>query len=264
MTTHFLIYFKNLPPLQAEIDQSTTGNNYYSILKENYNIQTPIFRDPAKYTVEYMNSLVKQANHKLGWNWDYKPGDHEVAARLHKDIEVLLEKGFDSIPEDCDELVHEIHQCLHLLNEGRNFSVLRQDWLQIEWYNDNMIPIDDLFEFKDSMKFGDLKLQYPFVGAGPLQIYMEKDYEKISQTCKFQTVIRPGINIVIDKFEKFTEHQKLLDDIKNHDYNFYNLHGPEKILRYTGYPVIGKVTNLDTLEYIVKQPILEFEKIEFN
>ena len=264
MNNNLLIYFKNLPPLQAEIEQSITGNNYYSILKENYNIQMPIFRDPAKYTGDYMTSLVEQANHKLGWKWEYTPGNHEVAARLHKDIETLLEKGFDSIPADCDELVHEIHQCLHSLNEGKDALVIRQDWLQIEWYNDNIVPIGDSFEFQDSMEFGDLKLQYPFVGAGPLQIYMEKDYEKISQTCKFQTVIRPGINIVIDKFDKFIEHKKLLEDIKQHDDNFYNLHGPEKILRYTGYPVIGKVTNLDTLAYIVKQPTLEFEKLEFN
>lgn len=260
----FKIFFKDLPVLTAELEDSVTGKNYYNLLYKNYNSQMPILRDPAKYTVEYMSSLVKQANHKLGWNWDYKAGDHEVAARLHKDIEVLLEKGFDSIPADCDELVHEIHQCLHLLNEGRNHSVLRQDWLQIEWYNDNTIPIDDSFKFQDSTTFGDIKLQYPFVGASPLQLYIEKDYQKISQTCKFHSVIRPGINIVINNFKKFTEHQKLLDDIKKNDDTFYHLHGPEKILRYTGYPVIGKVTNLDDLMYIVKQPILEFEKIEFN
>jgi hypothetical protein len=260
----FKIFFKDLPVLTAELEDSVTGKNYYNLLYKNYNSQMPILRDPAKYTVEYMSSLVKQANHKLGWNWDYKAGDHEVAARLHKDIEVLLEKGFDSIPADCDELVHEIHQCLHLLNEGRNHSVLRQDWLQIEWYNDNTIPIDDSFKFQDSTTFGDIKLQYPFVGASPLQLYIEKDYQKISQTCKFHSVIRPGINIVINNFKKFTEHQKLLDDIKKNDDNFYHLHGPEKILRYTGYPVIGKVTNLDDLMYIVKQPVLEFEKIEFN
>ena len=261
----FKIFFKDLPVLTAELEDSVTGKNYYNLLYKNYNSQMPILRDPAKYTVEYMSSLVKQANHKLGWNWDYKAGDHEVAARLHKDIEVLLEKGFDSIPADCDELVHEIHQCLHLLNDGRNHSVLRQDWLQIEWYNNNTIPIDDSFKFQDSTTFGDIKLQYPFVGASPLQLYIEKDYQKISQTCKFHSVIRPGINIVINNnFKKFTEHQKLLDDIKKNDDNFYHLHGPEKILRYTGYPVIGKVTNLDDLMYIVKQPILEFEKIEFN
>jgi hypothetical protein len=264
MSNNFLIYFKNLPPLEATIAESITGNNYYSFLKENYINQSPIFRDVAKYTVEYMSDLVAQAKHKLGWNWEYKPGDHKVAAQLHKDIEVLLEKGFESIPAEHDELVHEIHQCLHLLNEGRNYSAPRQDWLQIEWYNDNTLPIDDSFTFANMMNFGDLKLQYPFVGAGPLQIYMEKDYTKISQTCKFQTVIRPGINIVIDDFEYFTEHQKLLADIKKHDNNFYNLHGSETILRYTGYPVIGKVTNLDTLEYIIKQPTLEFEKLEFN
>lgn len=260
----FKIFFKDLPVLTAELEDSVTGKNYYNLLYKNYNSQMPILRDPAKYTVEYMSSLVKQANHKLGWNWDYKAGDHEVAARLHKDIEVLLEKGFDSIPADCDELVHEIHQCLHLLNDGRNHSVLRQDWLQIEWYNNNTIPIDDSFKFQDSTTFGDIKLQYPFVGASPLQLYIEKDYQKISQTCKFHSVIRPGINIVINNFKKFTEHQKLLDDIKKNDDTFYHLHGPEKILRYTGYPVIGKVTNLDDLMYIVKQPILEFEKIEFN
>jgi len=260
----FKIFFKDLPALTVELEDSVTGKNYYNLLYKNYNNQMPIFRDPAKYTIEYMSDLVKEANYKLGWDWDYTPGDHEVASRLHKDIEVLLEKGFDSIPADCDELVHEIHQCLHLLNEGRNHLVTRQDWLQIEWYNNNTIPIDDFFKFQDSTTIGDIKLQYPFVGASPLQLYLEKDYQKISQTCKFHSVIRPGINIVINNFKKFTEHQKLLDDIKKNDNNFYHLHGPEKILRYTGYPVIGKVTNLDDLMYIVKQPILEFEKLEFN
>jgi hypothetical protein len=260
----FNVFFKNLPALNIEIEDSVTGQTYYNLLQTNYNKQIPVFRDPAKYTVDYMSGLIKQAKHKLGWNWDYRPGNHEVAAQLHKDIEVLLKNGFNSISADCDDLVHEIHQCLHLLNEGRACSITRQDWLQIEWYNDDTIPIDDLFEFQDAMTFGDVKLQYPFVGASPLQLYMEKDYEKISQTCKFQTVIKPGINIVIDEFDKFAEHQNLLDDIKKYDCNFYNLHGPEKILRYTGYPVIGKVTNLDDLKYIIKQPTLEFEKIEFN
>lgn len=260
----FDVCFKSLPALNIEIEDSTTGQTYYNLLQTNYNKQVPVFRDPAKYTVEYMGSLIKQANHKLGWNWEYKPGDLKIAAQLHKDIEVLLKNGFDSIPADHDELLHEIHQCLHLLNEGRDYSITRQDWLQIEWYNDDAAPIDDSFKFQDLMKFGNIKLQNPYVGHSPLQVYMEKDYTKISQTCKFHTIIRPGINIVIDNFEKFVDHQLLLDDIKQYDYNFYNLHGPEKILRYTGYPVIGKVINLDTLEYIVKQPTLEFEKLEFN
>ena len=259
----FNIVFKNLPELNVEIEDSVTGQTYYNLLQTNYNREIPIFRDPAKYTVEYMNNLVAQAKDKLGWDWEYKPGNHKVAAQLHKDIEVLLKDGFNNVTADCDELLHEIHQCLHLLNRGKFPYILRQSCLQIEWYNDVMAPIDDSFKFQDSTLFGDIKLQYPFVGASPLQLYTEKDYQNISQTCKFHSVVKPGINIVIEYCRKFVDHQKLLEDIKTHDYDFYNLHGPEKILRYTGYPVIGKVTNLDTLEYIIKQPILEFEKLEF-
>jgi hypothetical protein len=255
----FKIFFKNLPALDVEIQDSLTGKNYYNLLQKNYNTQMPVYRDIKKYTVEYMHELIKQAKTDLGWDWsEYSPNDYKVSTKFHKDIEVLLKEGFNNVAAENDNLLHEIHLCLHVLSNTGT------DLIQIEWFNDDLIPIDDSFQFQRFLNFGDLSLQYPFVGSSPLQLYIEKDYTNISQTCKFHSAIKPGINIFTCSYTKFTNHQELLNDIKQHDYKFYNLHGPDKILRYTGYPVIGKIINLNTLMSIRSQTTLEFEKLEFN
>jgi hypothetical protein len=255
--------FVNQPTLQLLINDDDVGYRYFNLVKENYSIQPPIFRDHLKYTVEYMHSLAKEAQEKLGWNWDADVYTITNTALLHKNIEELVGVGgFDNVPAEYDNLLHELHYCLHLIQDNKEHKT-RSGWLQIEWYNDAGFPLDDNYKFSRELKFGDIKLQNPWVGHGPLQIYLEQDFTKISQTCKFHNFVKPGINLVIGDFVEFTAVEDLLDEFKKFDREFVDLHGIEKIKHYIGYPVVGRVLNLDEFVTVISAPLLEFENLKF-
>ena len=181
---------------------------------------------------------------------------------MHKDIEQLVGNNFESVPEHLDDVIHDLHLGLHLLQD--NTTPSRLGWLQIEWYNDSGFTSDDV-EFSRSMNKGDLKLQNPFVGHGPLQIYLENDYTNISQTCKFHTFVKPGINIATLDYAEFTNTEDLIKQFQHHDIKFVNQHGIDKILSYTGYPTIGKVVDVELLQKLINCPNpLELESLKFN
>ena len=46
--------------------------------------------------------------------------------------------------------------------------------------------------------------------------------------------------------------------------DFVKEHGMEKILEFTGHPIIGNVVNLDVLAEVCKQPLLELESVTVN
>lgn len=256
--------FVNQPVLHLSIDNNEIGYRYFNLVRENYKHQRPIFRDRIKYTVEYMHELAKEAYNKLGWNWSADTYTVANTALLHKNLEELLGTiGFDSVPAEYDELLHELHYCLHIIQDNRKHEN-RDGWLQVEWYNDNGFILDENFKFSTELKFGDVKLQNPWVGHGPLQIFYENDFTKISQTCKFHDFVKPGINVVVSDFPSFSEIDELINKFKIYALDFVNHHGVDKIVRYTGYPIIGKVLNLDDLKIIVDAPILEFESLEFH
>ena len=188
--TKIKIHFKNKPVLHLLIESSTVGNRYYQSVKEMYQKQKPIFRDANRYTKDYMHSLALKVRDLLGWNWITEEYTPKNAARFHKDIEVLLKNGFNNVPEELDEILHELHYGLHIL-EWPKFN--HGGWLQIEWYNDEGFELDSNFKFKKTMSIGDVKLQNPYVGHGPTQIYVEQDGINISQTCKFHNFVKPGI-----------------------------------------------------------------------
>lgn len=255
--------FKDKPILELSIDDTEVGKRYYNLVKENYKKQKPIFRDKVKYTVEYMHILAKEARTKLNWNWSADNYSIANTALLHKDIEELLGTvGFENVPEEYDDLLHELHYCLHSIQDNKTHSQ-RDGWLQIEWFNDKGFALDENYKFVKDLKFGDIKLQNPWVGHGPLQIYLEKDFSKISQTCKFHDFVKPGINVVISDFSKFDEEDKLIAEFQQHDPEFVSFHGIDKILRYTGYPTVGKINNLSDLKSVAESAILEFESLEF-
>ena len=103
------------------------------------------------------------------------------------------------------------------------------------------------------------------MGHGPLQIYLEQDFQQISQTCKFHNFVKPGINIVTVAEDEFTDFDDLILKFKQHDPAFVEQHGVNHIVDYTGYPVIGKVENIDLLEQIISyNSALELESIEFD
>jgi hypothetical protein len=258
-----LVKFHNAPVLRLKIEDSEIGSNYVNLVKKNYLREKPIYRDSLKYTKEYMRELGNHARETFGWSWDlHTDFDTGIAPILHKNIETLVGNGFDAIPEEHDHLVHELHYCLHLIQNG--IKTHRPTWLQIEWFNDDGFNLPSTFKFKDYMETGDVKLQNPLVGHGPLQIFEEQDGINISQTCKFHTIVKPGINIIQHDYIKFTKHRELLDFFIKHDPAFVELHGPEKILHYTGYPVIGKVENLDDLDIALNCKELKFDSLDFE
>lgn len=256
------IKFKNHNPLVLNIDDSDLGQKYCDLVKQNYAQSQPIFRDRPKYTVEYMLELAQQAKAKLNWEWSFDHYDVSITALLHKDIERLLKNGFSAIPEELDDLIHELHYCLHIVQDDRP-NKRRGGWLQIEWYNDNGFSLIGTELFRQELKFGDIRLQNPYVGHGPLQIYLEKDFINVAQTCKFHDFVKPGINISIGNIT-VVDPLIVLESFKNNCPEFVDLHTEEKILSYTGHPVIGTVENLIDLRAVKDAPVLELEYIEFD
>jgi hypothetical protein len=254
--------FQNQPVLLLDIQDTEVGHQYQQLVKYNYSKSMPIYRDTLKYTTEYMQELGQQARTVFGWSWDEHDVTSGMAPALHKNLEELLATGFDLVPAEHDNLVHELHYCLHLNQHGALSK--RRSWLQIEWFNDSGFTLDRSFEFKHSLEFGEIKLQNPYVGHSPLQLYQEQDGINISQTCKFHNFVKPGINIAETTYPEFTDFDGLINFINQHDPEFVQRNGVDTILHYTGYPVIGQVKNLDDLQTVVNSGILEFESLEFD
>jgi hypothetical protein len=256
------VFFKDQPSLQCYINECDVGRRYFNLVKSTYEKSRPIFRDPLRYTEDYMKSLCQQARDRLGWRWNTDELDSDIGAWLHKDLELLLTSGFESIPEELDELVHELHYGLHLWQHGS--SSRRYSWLQIEWYNDEGFALDENFQFDPVLNFGEIRLQNPYVGHGPLQMWQEKDFINISQTCKFHDFVKPGFNIALFNYKGVDDMDLLIAKFRDNDPAFVELHDETKIRHYTGYPVIGRVLNLEDLEIVRSTTkILELEKLEF-
>jgi hypothetical protein len=257
------VNFDQQPPLYIKIQDTDIGYRYFKLVESNYQKEHPIFRDELKYTPEYMYELADCARKTFDWNWDnvtdFASG---IGAQLHKDLEALLARGFSHIPEEYDELVHELHYCLHLIQHGQ--PNCRTGWFQIEWYNDEGFDLDPAFEFKPELQTGDVRLQNPFVGHGPLQMWQEQDFINISQTCRFHTFVKPGINIAHSPQKLFTEYNQLIEQFQKNDPAFVKQHGVEKIKHYTGHPVIGKIINISDLLVIKNSPQLTLKDLEFN
>jgi hypothetical protein len=258
-----LIKFIDQPVLILSINDDTVGQNYFKLVQQNYQIEKPVFRDRLKYTVEYMHKLADQAKEIFGWNWHENKYDISKTALMHKDIEELVGKGFDNLPAEYDNLIHELHYCLHIIQDGR-MAGNRDAWLQIEWYNDSGFDLDPHYRFKRGLQFGDVKLQNPWVGHGPLQVFLEKDFTTISQTCKFHNFVKPGINIVIEEIEEFNDVDKLIEEFYKHDSEFVENHTVDVIKKYIGYPVVGRVLNLNDLYTVIQSSTLDLEWINFE
>ena len=257
-----VVKFCDQPPLQLCIHNTVVGQKYFDLVQQNYSQSIPVYRNLTKYTKEYLLELASQARDAFGWNWDqiinFESG---IAAQLHKDLELLLVNGFAHIPEQYDNLVHELHYCLHLNQFPSKHT--HASWLQIEWYNDQGFELAPEFEFRNMLKFGDVKLQNPFVGHGPWQLWCEQDFSNITQTCKFHTWVKPGINIANRDFPSVKNIDEIIQAFEQHSPEFVQLHGINKIKHYTGYPVIGQVLNLQDLETVVQQHNLVFDSLEF-
>lgn len=258
----FQIEFWDTPPLNVVLDNTPLSKKYYQLLQTNYtNNPKVIFRDPQKYTWMYFKELCEDADKKLGWNWTSNLYDLASLVKLHKDIEQYLAQGFENIPEEHDDLLHELHFAVHAIEANSQ----RESWLQIEWFNNQgfeILPND--YPRKMILERGDIRLQNPYVGHHPLFVYQQRDSSNISQTCRFHDFCKPGINLVIEQGENQPlDWDDYLEFFRKHGTDFLATHGEEKLRAYTGHPVLGKITNLDDFETVIAKPILEFKQFHF-
>lgn len=256
MAIDILVKYKNFPALEIELDNNSLKHDYKNLLKKNSQ-QRAISRDPCKYTLEYFSVLTKQAKTVLKWDWIREQYSLKDLVDLHKDIEVYLANGFQDIPEDHDDLIHELHYALHAISSKNS----RGDWIQVEWFNDDGIPMPDDLNFSTLLKFGDVKLQNPYVGHDPIFVYAQKDFYNISQTCKFHDLVRPGLNIMI-RSTQFNATKSYRTWYETHAPDWVHQHGWDKIIKYTGWPRVGRVKNLDILQQIAVSPLFEIESVD--
>jgi hypothetical protein len=261
---NLIVKFKGHPELNIVLNDNHVARDWLKLFVKNYQKEFPIFRDQKKYTVEYLKELALQAKNNLNWNCETEFNNIQDTVTLHKCLEHTLQQGFATIPAEYDNLIHELHFCLHKIEyiDFANNNTNRH-WLQIEWFNDDGIDLDINFQHSLDCNFGDLRLQNPYVGHTPLQVYNQNDFSDIMQTCKFHDFIRPGLYI-------HTAHQQpntfnkthYLDWWHTNASEFVGKHGIEKILHFTGHPVIGRVLNLNDLETIVdSNAVLELEYV---
>lgn len=257
-----VVKFIDQPAIEITVNDTETGRLYFDLTRRQNEQQPPFYRDTIGYTPEYMIDLAHRASKAFGWDWFSDKYDTSVTAQLHKDLENSVGRlGFEQIPEEHDELLYDLHHCLHAIQFGKT-DPGRFDNFQIEWLTDVSIPLPDSFEFKEVSQPGDLHLINPYVGHNPLQIYREDDFTSLSTTCRFHDIIKPGI-VISTGAPRLTKDDILAKFIE-HDPDFVQLHGQDKIRYYAGSAVIGHTVDLDVLT-LVKQfkNTLVLDRVEF-
>jgi len=256
-----LVEFYDQPELQIDVDNTETGRAYFDLCKKQNQTQQPFYRDTANYTPEYMVKLAYKAKQAFNWSWLPDHYDISITAQLHKDLENSVGKlGFEGIPEEYDELVYDLHHCLHAIQFGKTQSG-RLDNFQIEWLTDESIPLPNSFEFSENTQYGDLLLINPYVGHNPLQIYRENDFSSLSTTCRFHNIVKPGI--VLTNAEKISK-DKILAKFIQQDPDFVKLHGQDKIRYYSGAAVVGRATDINVLTQLKQfEGILKLTQVTF-
>ena len=257
-----LVKFHNQPPIEIAVDNTKTGRLYFDLTRRQNQQQTPFYRDTSAYTPEYMIELAHRAKEAFEWNWLSDEYNTSITAQLHKDLENSVgQLGFDQIPEEYDELLYDLHHCLHAIQFGKT-SQGRFDNFQIEWFTDTAVALPADFTFKESINFGDLILINPYVGHNPLQIYMENDFTSLSTTARFHDVIKPGI--VLKTGPDFVAKDTILKEFIKQDPVFVKLHGEDKIKYYSGYATVGHTVNIDALTQVIQaKDMLILDQVEF-
>jgi hypothetical protein len=258
-----LVHFQDRHPIEVELEHSETARLYLTVLRRNLSKQEPIWRDLLKYDIDYFKELCLQVRDKLSWNSDMENFKLSDTVIFHKDIEKILEKkdSFDKIPGEHQELLHEAHHCLH------NMEVLSQesprgDFLQFEWFNGDAEPIPADKTFKHWPEVGDIVLQNPYVGHPPMQCFSSNDYKEIDRTCAFQDRIKPALKIDLHEGQPAFDLEFYKKWWQEKCPGFVEKQGMDNIIRYTGWPVIGKVTNIEYLKDLIKIKKLKFERLE--
>lgn len=263
----FQIKFKHHDPLIVDIVGTGLGRKYYQLVRKNYHAQPPVFRDQIRYNTALMLELAEQAKQQLGWNWTRDYYDLSVTPFLHKDLEQLLsQQGFSATTSETDHLLHELHYCLHVVQNQSRHNGKRTGALQLEWFNDDGFALPDDFEYVPQYEIGAIRLQNPYVGHGPVQMYLEQDFYNVQSTCKFPNFVKPGVLVALNSGRPITESVKkdIMDLYTQADAEFTELN-QHNIRRYSGYGIIGQVRNIDTVLEIRNDPDeLIFEEMEFD
>lgn len=256
--------FSNNITLHLNVSGTSIGNDYFNLVKQEYSKSFPSYRDRIKYTPHYLQQLAKQAKVAFGWEWDKDYYDLTIAPTLHKDLEILLGKtGFTNVPAEFDLLLSELHYCLHIVQTSYGINT-RIGNLQVEWFSNSGFALDNKFVFHSELNFGDCVLQNPYVGHGPVQIFQEQDWENLTQTCKFHNFVKPGIVVFTGKQFSINK-DNILNSFKQHDPEFVKSKTEEQILKYTGFPIIAKVLNLNDLTKLVNDPaVISLSNIKFT
>jgi hypothetical protein len=259
------LIFQNQPPIHIELYNTTAAALWRQLFVTQYQQQFPLFRDMKKYTWQYLEELVDQANQTCGWNFTTKIQNLQDTVSLHKHIEVTLANGYQHIPSDWDQLLDELHFALHTLQQKMSDTPVHGNFLQIEWFNDEYKELPDDFVFQKTIEFGSIRLQNAYVGHPPLKVYNDKDHANVFQTCRFHDRIKSGLHIVINNnftLPTATDIEAYTKWWHTHAPEFVKYHGWGKIMRYTGHPVIGNVTNLDDLAKIADcSEILKLQEV---
>lgn len=236
------VEFHNQPKIEIAVDNTETGRLFFELTQQQNAQQAPMYCDTMMYTQAYLVELAQQARQAFGWDWVRDRYDIATTAELHKDLENSVgQLGFAQIPEQYDQLLYDLHHCLHAVQFGKT-QPGRLDNFQIEWLTDNSVPLPASFEFRETSCFGDLILINPYVGHNPLQIYRENDFSSLATTCRFHDIIKPGIVITT---QSTVTKDTILKEFVTQAPDFVELHGPDKIKYYAGAAVIGHVINLD-------------------
>ena len=114
------------------------------------------------------------------------------------------------------------------------------------------------------MQFGDLRLQNPYVGHDPMQVYQEQDIEQIMRTCTFPDRIKPGIHINLQsRPQGLFNLERYKTWWINNAPEFVDVHGLDQLVKYAGWAVVGKIINIDDLQTCLESTKLEFNRLEF-
>ena len=258
--------FQNFDVLQLKIKSTETAKTFFNFFQRHLKKDLPQCRDPLDYDWSMFQTLVDKVVRDLGWRWVYTDIKQADLVSWHKDLELCLEKTgeMDNIPVEHHQLIIDAHYCLHRVQSLQQYRNSREK-IQIEWFTPDRRFVPEDADYKRDIGFGDVVLQNPYVGHDPVTCYFQDDYKNISRTCAFHDIMTPGFFI---QFKNSDWSTRIENDYKNWFQtkcaDFVKKVGMDTILKYTGYPVVGKVTNLDTLQKIQNASELILENVTTN
>jgi len=258
------VIFENAPVLEILLNNNKSTQIFTDLFKSNLNKSLPIFRDPAKYTLDYLKKLSLEVKKALNWHWMSDNYSIENTVEFHKLIENFLNKEPRKswLPKKFHQLLHETHFCIHAV-QFKNDQWPHGTDIQLEWFNNNYKNLTTDAEFKVNPEFGDVFMQNPYVGHGPLMCYLQNDFQNIKRTCTFHDRIKPGFRINLTSGNQSTFNWEKYEEWWWKNCNEFVLEkGIDNIKKYTGTPILGKIKNKDVLSEVIQIDVLNIKNVE--